>query len=281
MKGLNNIGNTCYLNAGLQMLLQNKELHQLVLKHSKHSDKLKTMADFYEEYHNTSNGSLNPSDIKMIVEERQKMFQGFNQHDSSEFVIYLLDIINDEIKDSSQLNSIYGLHMNIRIKCKLRDCLNIVNKKEISNILFLDIEQEYTELDDAYRSYRSRDKLDSDNMYYCEKCKDKRIASKRASIEEWPSHLIIILKRFKQTGFRVQKMNQPLDIPLEWRHDNILQGAIIHYGSMNGGHYVYVGKYNDKWYLFDDSNVSEIPSQEKLKVLLTHAYCLYYMKSST
>jgi ubiquitin C-terminal hydrolase len=281
MKGLNNIGNTCYLNAGLQMLLQNKELHQLVLKNSKHSDKLKTIADFYEEYHNSSNGSLNPSDIKMIVEERQNMFQGFNQHDSSEFVIYLLDIINDEIKDSSQLNSIYGLHMNIRIKCKLRDCLNIVNKKEISNILFLDIEQEYTELDDAYRSYRSRDKLDSDNMYYCEKCKDKRIASKRSSIEDWPNNLIIILKRFKQTGFRVQKMNQPLDIPLEWRHDNILQGAIIHYGSMNGGHYVYVGKYNDKWYLFDDSNVSEIPSQEKLKVLLTHAYCLYYMKSST
>ena len=281
MKGLNNIGNTCYLNAGLQMLLQNKELHQLVLKHSKDSDKLKTIADFYEEYHNSSGGSLNPSNIKMIVEERQNMFQGFNQHDSSEFVIYLLDIINDEIKDSSQLNSIYGLHMNIRIKCKLRECLNIVNKKEISNILFLDIEQEYTELDDAYRSYRSRDKLDSDNMYYCEKCKDKRIASKRTSIEDWPNNLIIILKRFKQTGFRVQKMNQPLDIPLEWRHDNKLQGAIIHYGSMNGGHYVYVGKYNDKWYLFDDSNVSEIPSQEKLKVLLTHAYCLYYMKSST
>lgn len=281
MKGLNNIGNTCYLNTGLQMLLQNKELHQLVLKHSKDSDKLKTIANFYEEYHNSSSGSLNPSNIKMIVEERQNMFQGFNQHDSSEFVIYLLDIINDEIKDSSQLNSIYGLHMNIRIKCKLRECLNIVNKKEISNILFLDIEQEYTELDDAYRSYRSRDKLDSDNMYYCEKCKDKRIASKRTSIKDWPNNLIIILKRFKQTGFRVQKMNQPLDIPLEWRHDNKLQGAIIHYGSMNGGHYVYVGKYNDKWYLFDDSNVSEIPSQEKLKVLLTHAYCLYYMKSST
>lgn len=278
MKGLNNIGNTCYMNAGLQMLLHNKALYQLVLKHSNHSDKLKTLADFYDEYHNLSNGSLNPSNIKMLVEEKQKMFQGFNQHDSSEFVIYLLDIINDEIKDSSQLNSIYGIHMNIRIKCKLRECLNVVNKKEISNILFLDVEQEYRDLDDAYRSHRSSDKLDSDNMYYCEKCKDKRIASKRTQIETWPSHLIIILKRFKQTGFRVQKMNQPLDIPLVWRHDNILEGAIIHYGSMNGGHYVYVGKYNDKWYLFDDSNVSEIPSQEKLKVLLTHAYCLYYTK---
>jgi len=279
MKGLNNIGNTCYLNSGLQMLLQNQDLYQLVLKHSNKSEILKTIADFYEEYHNsTSKSALDTNKIKMIVEERQKLFQGFDQHDSSEFVIYLLDIIDEEIKDATQLNSIYGLHMNIKIKCKLRECLNVVNKKEVSNILFLDIEPEYTELDDAYRSHRSKDKLDSDNMYYCEKCKAKRIASKRTNIEEWPSHLVIILKRFKQTGFRVQKMNQPLDIPLEWRHDNKLQGAIIHYGSMGGGHYVYVGKYNDTWYLFNDNMVSEVGSLEKLKVLLTHAYCLYYMK---
>ena len=278
MKGLNNIGNTCYLNAGLQMLLQNKDLYQLILKHSTHSNILKTIASFYNEYHNNMNGSLNPSNIKMIVEESQNMFQGTYQQDSSEFVIYLLDIINDEIKDSSELNSIYGIHMNIRIKCKLRECLNIVNKKEISNILLLNLESEHKDLDDMYRYHRSQDKLDSDNMYFCDKCKDKRVASKRTTIEEWPPHLIIILKRFKQTGFRVQKMNQPLDIPLEWRHENKLQGAIIHYGSMNGGHYVYVGKYKDKWYLFDDSNVSEVPSQEKLKVLLTYAYCLYYKK---
>ena len=27
MKGFNNLGNTCYLNAGLQMLIQNKDLY--------------------------------------------------------------------------------------------------------------------------------------------------------------------------------------------------------------------------------------------------------------
>jgi ubiquitin C-terminal hydrolase len=279
MKGFYNIGNTCYLNSGLQMLVQNKDLCNLVIKYSKHSDILKTIADFINDYHNNDSKAINPSVIKEIVEKRQHIFEGFFQQDSSEFVIFLLDIIDEEIKKitkNSEVNKIFGLKMNVRIKCKFRECLNIVNKEETNNFLILDMEPEFKTLDDAYRNHRSGVKLETENMYLCEKCKVKRIASKRVEIQDWPNHLIIILKRFKQYGFRFSKMNQPLDVPLEWRHNNKLSGAIIHYGNMNGGHYVYVGKHNDKWYLYDDSSVSEIKTMEELKVLLTNAYCLYY-----
>ena len=280
MKGFNNIGNTCYMNSGLQMLIQNTELCNLIIKYSNDSIILKTIADFINMYYNdNSTNVLNPSDIKGIVEKRQHIFEGFHQQDSSEFVIFLLDIIDEEIKkvtNNSMINKLFGLKMNVRIKCKYRECLNIVNKIETNNFLILDMEPEFKSLDDAYRNHRSGVKLETDNMYYCEKCKTKRVASKRVSIEEWPQHNIVILKRFKQYGFRFQKLNQPIDIPLEWRHNNMLEGAIIHYGSMNGGHYVYVGKNNNKWYLYDDSIVSEIKTIEELKVLLTSAYCLYY-----
>jgi ubiquitin carboxyl-terminal hydrolase 4/11/15 len=113
-------------------------------------------------------------------------------------------------------------------------------------------------------------------MYYCDKCKEKRVASKRYSVEKWSPHIIVWLKRFRQTKYGNIKMNQKLDIPLEWRHDINLKGAVIHYGNLNGGHYVYVGKKNDKWYLFDDSSVSVITNEHKLKDILCHAYCLYY-----
>lgn len=282
MKGFKNIGNTCYLNSGLQMIVQNTELCALILKYSGESELLKKIGEFINEYYSDSSAILIPSEIKKIVQEKQDLFSGFGQQDSTEFVIYLLDTIDEEIKKidktSKGIQPIFGIGLNTKIKCKLRECLQISNKKESNNFLLLDIDDKCASLEDAYHNFKSGEKLESDNKYYCENCKAKRIASKRSIIEEWPQYLFIWLKRFSQKGKRFFKNSQELDIPLEWRHSNYLQGAIIHYGDLNGGHYVYIGKQNSKWYLFNDSSVSEITSENHLKSLLSKAYWLCYKK---
>ena len=51
MKGFDNIGNTCYLNAGLQMIIQNKLLCNLILNYSIQSPILKIIGDFINEYY--------------------------------------------------------------------------------------------------------------------------------------------------------------------------------------------------------------------------------------
>lgn len=278
MKGFQNIGNTCYLNAGLQMLIQNKDLCKMILKYSDHSETLQKIGEFIQEYYSSNNESLSPATIKSIVEINKEIIFGFQQQDTTEFIVHLMDIIDTEIKKINKddgLQNIFGITINTRTKCKLRECLNISNMKEKHNFLMLDLNLETTSLEEAYRNLKSGEKLEADNKYYCENCKAKRIASKRYSIETWPSHLFIWLKRFKQDGRRVSKMSQMIKIPLEWRHNMKLQGAVIHYGGLNGGHYVYAGNVKDKWFLFNDSNVSEIPSGE-LESLLSQAYWLYY-----
>lgn len=283
MKGFNNIGNTCYLNAGLQMLIQNKLLCNLILKYSQQSPILKIIGNFINEYYSGSNQAITPIDIKRIVEEKQDLFCGYNQQDSTEFIVYLLNIIDEEIKKinptSSGIEQIFGIQINSRIKCKLKSCLKLYNKCEYNNILLLDIDLHCKSLDDAYRTFKSSDKLETDNKYFCESCNDKRVASKRNEIKEWPQYLFVWLKRYSQVGRNIMKNSQPIKIDIEWRHQNSLQGAVIHSGDLYGGHYVYVGKQDDnKWYLFNDSSVSEIRSMEELDIHLSNAYWLCYKK---
>lgn len=296
MKGFKNIGNTCYLNSGLQMLVQNRDLCKLIIEYSSGSEILSKIAEFIKKYYDESSTDvIVPREIKKIVEEKKDLFEGFQQQDSTEFIIYLMDVIDEEIKRIQQSNvnnrssatsqysggikQIFGIKFNVRIKCKLRECLQVYNREEYNNFLLLDIDSDCTSLEDAYRNFKSGAKLESDDKYFCEKCQAKRIASKRHTIDIWPKYLGIWLKRFRQNGKRFTKNDQELDVPLEWRHNNHLQGAVIHYGSLDGGHYVYIGKHESKWYLFNDSSVSEIRSDSELKGLLAKAYWLCYKQA--
>ena len=284
MKGFKNIGNTCYINSGLQMLVQNTELCQLIIKYSSGSEILNKIAQFIHQYYDESLSEIIiPLEIKNIVEDRKDLFEGFEQQDSTEFIICLLNIIDEEIKKNNKdiegIQSIYEINFNVRIKCKSKECLQIYNRKEFNNFLLLDINSSCTSLEDAYRNFKSGVKLDSDNKYFCENCQAKKIASKRHTIDVWPKYVNIWLKRFSQNEKIFIKNNQKLDIPIKWRHNNYLQGAIIHYGSLNGGHYVYVGKHKSKWYLFNDSSVSEINNESELKNLLSNAYWLCYKQN--
>jgi ubiquitin C-terminal hydrolase len=73
-KGFNNIGNTCYLNSGLQMLIQNRDFCQIILTNRNVSENVKTMADFIDEYYNSKENTLTPDKIKRIVEKKKAYF---------------------------------------------------------------------------------------------------------------------------------------------------------------------------------------------------------------
>jgi ubiquitin C-terminal hydrolase len=278
MKGLINIGNTCYLNASLQMLIQNKDLCDLILKYN--TPILNTISNFINDYNSENYNILLPKDIKLLVEQRQEMFIGFRQHDSAEFIIFLLDIIDEEIKKINKQNtynidSIFQIESSVKIKCKLKSCLNISEHTEKNIYLLLDINNDTKTLDDCYRLSKSSELLE-DNTYYCNNCKNNTIATKRTNIIKWSNNLIIWLKRFKQNGNKLDKVDNLIQIPLLWRHNMELQGFIIHSGGLHGGHYMYAGLVNNKWFLFNDSSVTEIFYTEQLNNFLNNAYLLYY-----
>lgn len=274
MKGFNNLGNTCYLNSGLQMLMNNHDFCQAIINNRNKSIRIEKLARFIERYHQENTTQMSPKYIKKLIEKRKGIFMGFSQHDSAEFLIFFLDLLNEEIGDN-KIDKLFEIRSNINIKCKMKSCLNISSHEEKNLFLILPINSETQTLDDCYRQYKEKVKFEGDNLYYCEKCNKKRIASKRIETNHWPNNLIIWIKRYEQISNKFKKEDKDLDIPLIWRHNYTLQGGVVHMGSLNGGHYIYYGKVLYKWYLFNDNSVSQL-SNNNLERFLTNSYLLYY-----
>jgi ubiquitin C-terminal hydrolase len=284
MKGIINLGNSCYLNAALQLLLQNIELCILIIKYGDYSEKLQIFKKIIREYYDKSSKDfINPIEVKKLIDERQIEFLDNRQNDSSEAIVFILDIIESELKilnKKDEYDSLFRINFNQKIKCKRKTCLSIINKNYNEEQLYLPVNPDCKSLDDCYNSNYCREMLDGKNQYFCDKCNKKTNASKKIELLSFSKNLIIGLNRYyyDKKSNNCIKINQDIDIPLEWKFNTILQGAIIHYGNTNGGHLIYIGKYNNIWYIYNDCNISEINSIDNLNNLLRKAYWLFYIK---
>lgn len=281
MKGFTNLGNTCYLNSGLQMIIQNKDLCNVVLSLADKSEILNEYGNLIKQYYSNRDTYISPEVVKSITSTRNKIFFGYQQQDSSEFIITFLDILNEEINkviNENIVDEIYQIEISTNTKCKVLNCLSVSTNIEKSTMLMLNIDDSCNNLDDCYRLSKRRIKFEDDNKYFCEKCNKKRIASQRKEISLWPKHLIICLKRFTQNGDRYSRNSQEIMVPVIWREKYRLKGIVYHSGSLHGGHYVYIGCVENKWYLFNDDSVSEIVNNKSLINFINNGYLYYFTK---
>lgn len=95
--GLNNLGNTCYMNSVLQALFMTKLFRNDILLSTKDAmPLLAKLQSLFALLQFSQRPSLSPSEILNIA--RPPGFQPGHQHDSSEFLGYLLDILHEQEK---------------------------------------------------------------------------------------------------------------------------------------------------------------------------------------
>ena len=292
--GLNNQGNTCYLNSILQCMLHCKKFVIYLFNHtdsilnSNKNDLLTEFTSLVDKIWFRDNQQITPKDFLQKLSQIYSFYKIGEQQDSHECMLNIFEelekniiALNFDINQEKEWFSIFKSHNFLKeVFYGLYEteiiCEN--NHSSITKEPFVDISLSFnseSSLDDLLNNFQKNEFLDEDNKYYCEKCKKYVSANKILKIKEAPSNnLIIHLKRFDNF---INKKNDLITYPEELTINNTqyhLFGIVNHTGSLFGGHYYsYIKHIDNNWYELNDSNVSLI---DKSSVVNKNAYLLFY-----
>jgi len=141
---------------------------------------------------------------------------------------------------------------------------------------------------DCIDDYTCSEILDGENMWFNEKTRKFQSIQKRIRFVDFPRILFITLKRFTPDGNG--KITQFVNYPPNELNINRyisksatqyiykLYGVVFHSGMLRGGHYTACTRnpFTDTWNFYDDSQcIKNVPLTT---VISPNAYCLLYMR---
>lgn len=297
--GLNNLGNTCFMNAAIQLFLtiqdfieylQKDDWMNIVVKkcNGKSEQEIIQLCEnylfitFYKfVFHNKEERVKNPINfIKHCLNKNRNNISIGPQGDSNEFLIMMINTLSEELEDKDekgkQIKSILDnlLQYSVEKNIECNSCNNI--KKIKQNELFIPIYLKSGENQSIQNEINNLKPVDIVNDYKC-KCGNNNIEIK-SNIENTGKYLLIQIMRFKKNGFCYVKDNTEINIDLELEICNKkynLTSVVCHSGGLNGGHYYNYSKRNNKWYCFNDSQVTE-ENENFINLVKSSAYILLY-----
>ncbi|KAM8946532.1 ubiquitin carboxyl-terminal hydrolase 36 [Pelodytes ibericus] len=300
--GLQNLGNTCFLNSTVQCLTYTPPLANYLLskEHSRNCQQggfcmLCIMQNHLIQAFANNGNAIKPVSFIRELKKIARHFRFGSQEDAHEFLRYTIEAmqkaclngyakLDRQSQATTLVHQIFGGYLRSRVKCSV--CKSVSDTYDP----YLDIALEIRSAVNIVRAlelFVKSDVLSGENAYMCAKCKKKVPASKRFSIHRASNVLTLSLKRFANfSGGKITKdvgypeflnirpyMSQSTGEPIMYG----LYAVLVHSGySCHAGHYYcYVKASNGQWYQMNDSLVH--PSNIKV-VLNQQAYVLFYLR---
>ncbi|CAL5339999.1 unnamed protein product [Camellia sinensis] len=217
-------------------------------------------------------------------------FRRFQQEDAHEFLQCLSDrldscCIYSQTKDTSLpsadeslVKQVFGGRLISKLQCY--NCGHSSDTYEPLIDLSLEIEN-VGALPSALESFTKVEKIeDPETKFTCEQCKEKVSVEKQLILNQAPSVAAFHLKRFKNDGSYVEKIDKHVEFPLELdllpytggdRNNDMelkynLYAVVVHieFSSTSGHYYCFIHSAPDAWYMLDDSKMDYLVHRAKL-----------------
>lgn len=290
MEGINNLGATCAINSLIQMICRNDKLRNVILNANVNEGTL--TAELKEVLHLIHNEkkSLTPNKfINNFYLIFKGIFNRFEQIDINELWLYMIDKIHEETSYKLNIENntdIYQSKINAFNNNKMSNILQLVQGSFINVItcsycnyksnsfepfitLAVDIQENKTIADLIMMSMT--DEIREKDEWICDNCKGNHNYMKMKQIWKFPEILAISLNRFKDIYnkdnsdvFINEKLSFIIDDNNKYNYE--LKSLGLHYGNLNGGHYMSICEINNETFnLYNDENVNTVNKNEFLK----------------
>ncbi|XP_017660479.1 PREDICTED: inactive ubiquitin carboxyl-terminal hydrolase 50 [Lepidothrix coronata] len=309
LTGLQNLENTCYMNAVLQCLCSLPQLVEYFLS-GRWNTALRTeigesatafgclMSDMWLgdfDY-------VSPEAFHSVFGKQYPTFSRRTQHDAQEFLICVLDELHEAFKESSRhragaeargsgsgtsiITQLFEGQLSYGITCL--KCNTITDRPESFTVLSLPIpSRRVCSLQECLDCFFQPDTLTRNNQIHCYWCGTNQDATVKATITRAPQIIIFHLKRFAWQDKHRRKLSTTVDYPLQnldlspysstFSYNEVysLCAVVNHAGDIDYGHYTAFCKHSTTkhWYSFDDVQVTKISDSA---VQTDTAYLLFY-----
>lgn len=275
--GLLNQGATCYLNSVLQVLFMTEDFKDRVKRHrrinagTEHIDsELSDLFNDLEQY----------DTYTFKVTKKLKITNVYEQRDAAEHYEKILRLTSPE---ASRIFRGELINRNTCLKCQTQT-ESVAGFWHLP-LALVDSHDHYSVVKGIEEFFRSSEIRGEDQMY-CERCDEKCDAVLDCELKHHPEVLVLLLKRFEfDRWMRKVKINCFVDVPytLHVPQNQVyeLYASVEHYGELIYGHYISRIKSQDngRWYIFDDSRVTEIKTTVPTEMERSQtAYLLFYQK---
>ena len=243
MRGLLNLGNTCYFNTAVQCLAHVPPLSKYLFTDNYNGD-----CPVTTEYKKVVNdlfraNKTDPVDPSNLLSAFRTKFPSFNnggQHDAQEVIVCLIDVfeqslgkqfISEIFNGEETQETVYPGGVSKRTGTFTTIILDVNSETDLKTLL------------------TEREKHSFISDYIDETGKKHHAAAVGLKVTKWPKILIFT--------FSMYARKFPIEIPQEIEGKRLF-AVVLHAGIMCGGHYAMAVKRYDKWYLKDDDTVSEL-----------------------